>query len=309
MDPLPLPAWIFFDVGWTLVDEMPAHLKRFDAVRRAMPGGVGPEAAELFRRYEAGFTARVPDPFARILEECGLPPAERGRYPFDHEVTRLYRGAGPALRALRGVMRLGVLANQSKGLTERLDGFGLGGLFDLVLGSADCGFAKPDPRLFAYAAERAASPPASLLMVGDRLDNDIGPARRAGWRTAWVRRGPHAKCEPSGPAETPDLIVSKLTRLAALFVPEERLALARHLDAKDAIVSWPEKERDKRLVVEHLATRFAAGKDYSEKEVNALIVALHRFDDYALLRRELVDRGLLNRTADGSRYWRPQAGR
>jgi hypothetical protein len=50
--------------------------------------------------------------------------------------------------------------------------------------------------------------------------------------------------------------------------------------------------------------RFEAGRDYAEPEVNAIIDANHLFGDYALLRRELVDRGLLQRDKAGRRYRR-----
>jgi hypothetical protein len=42
---------------------------------------------------------------------------------------------------------------------------------------------------------------------------------------------------------------------------------------------------------------------YTEKQVNAIIARFH--EDVAGLRRDLIDRGMLARERDGSRYWRP----
>jgi hypothetical protein len=57
----------------------------------------------------------------------------------------------------------------------------------------------------------------------------------------------------------------------------------------------------KRMVVlEHIAAAFEPGVRYPEREVNAVLRAW--FDDYAALRRYLVDSDLLSR-ADGT-YWR-----
>lgn len=57
----------------------------------------------------------------------------------------------------------------------------------------------------------------------------------------------------------------------------------------------------KRIVVlQHIASSFEPGVRYPEKEVNAVLRAW--FDDYAALRRYLVDSDLLSR-ADGH-YWR-----
>jgi hypothetical protein len=59
--------------------------------------------------------------------------------------------------------------------------------------------------------------------------------------------------------------------------------------------------RSKRLaVLDHLAERFEPGRVYPEREVNLVLGTVH--DDYATLRRSLVDEGFLERR-DGF-YWR-----
>ncbi|MFN2521354.1 MAG: DUF2087 domain-containing protein [Candidatus Limnocylindria bacterium] len=49
----------------------------------------------------------------------------------------------------------------------------------------------------------------------------------------------------------------------------------------------------RRRALEHVAARFDGGRDYSEREVNAILFTLH--SDVASLRRYLVDEGLLAR--------------
>jgi hypothetical protein len=59
--------------------------------------------------------------------------------------------------------------------------------------------------------------------------------------------------------------------------------------------------RSKRLVVlERLALEFEPGRRYAEAEVNELLRVWH--EDYASLRRHLVDEGFLDR--GGGEYWR-----
>ena len=41
-------------------------------------------------------------------------------------------------------------------------------------------------------------------MIGDRLDNDVIPAKRLGMRTIWFRQGRYAALEPRVPDELPD---------------------------------------------------------------------------------------------------------
>jgi hypothetical protein len=60
-------------------------------------------------------------------------------------------------------------------------------------------------------------------------------------------------------------------------------------------------KRSKRLIVlERIALEFEPGRRYDEKEVNVVVGAFH--NDYAALRRYLVDEGFLDR--ERGEYWR-----
>jgi len=85
---------------------------------------------------------------------------------------------------------------------------------------------------------------------------------------------------------------------------DERGELKNHLDSEGRLTLWPSKRTLQEAALDYLAAKLEAGKVYSEKEINTLLGQLHTFNDAALLRRELYERGLLNRTKDGSEYWR-----
>ncbi len=70
------------------------------------------------------------------------------------------------------------------------------------------------------------------------------------------------------------------------------------------IILWPKKRSDKDDVMFFLADKFEVDRQYSEKEINSIILKHHLFNDVPLLRRELISRKLLNRTDDGSIYWK-----
>lgn len=53
-----------------------------------------------------------------------------------------------------------------------------------------------------------------------------------------------------------------------------------------------------------LIDHFEFGRDYTEKEVNEILGAV--YDDYAILRRYLVDTGRLDRDSYGHHYWRAE---
>lgn len=79
--------------------------------------------------------------------------------------------------------------------------------------------------------------------------------------------------------------------------------LRRYMDTDGLLTMWPQRQQDRVAALELLATKFASGRDYTEKEVNAIIKAQIAFDDFATLRRELYTAHLLDREPDGSRYW------
>lgn len=80
---------------------------------------------------------------------------------------------------------------------------------------------------------------------------------------------------------------------------DERAILARFFSG-ERLIELP-AARSKRLVVlERLALEFEPGVRYDESEVNAVLGAFN--EDYATLRRYLVDEGFLDREA--GRYWR-----
>jgi len=79
--------------------------------------------------------------------------------------------------------------------------------------------------------------------------------------------------------------------------------IQRYLDQEGKVILWPSKPARKKAILEYLITKLEIGKNYSEKEVSALLNQHHIFGDAALLRREMVGRKLLDRTRDCRAYW------
>ncbi|WP_366163594.1 DUF2087 domain-containing protein [Bacillus infantis] len=64
---------------------------------------------------------------------------------------------------------------------------------------------------------------------------------------------------------------------------------------------FPPKEKQRLAVIREISKFLEAGKVYREKELNSIIEDIYK--DYALIRRYLIEYGLLDRKADGSAYW------
>ncbi|MEL6333129.1 MAG: DUF2087 domain-containing protein [Cyanobacteria bacterium J06559_3] len=84
------------------------------------------------------------------------------------------------------------------------------------------------------------------------------------------------------------------------------IELQNYLDDQNRLKNWPSKRnkgRFQQLALEYLASKFEPGIYYNEREVNALLNQHHTFEDPALLRRELFERGLVDRAKSGAAYW------
>jgi hypothetical protein len=80
--------------------------------------------------------------------------------------------------------------------------------------------------------------------------------------------------------------------------------LSRYFDANGRWIRWPTKFSHQDPCLWVLWSKVPPRKTFSEREINALLLANHLFEDPALLRRELSERGMLTRTLDGRVYRR-----
>jgi len=64
---------------------------------------------------------------------------------------------------------------------------------------------------------------------------------------------------------------------------------------------FPLKGKKRLAILRHILERFEPGIKYTEKEVNAILKPI--YDDYVLLRRQLIEHGFIDRTQDGGAYW------
>jgi hypothetical protein len=79
-----------------------------------------------------------------------------------------------------------------------------------------------------------------------------------------------------------------------------RAAVLRAFVRDGRIVQMPAARGKRRVLLEHIVSTFEPGVRYPEREVDATLRAWH--DDYAMLRRYLIDEGLMAR--DAGVYWR-----
>ena len=147
--------WIFFDMGFTLVDESDEHRRRAAvAIAEAAEHGGKEIGVDEFEELTYRLGAEGRPPFSRACRRIGA------KYvPYTGECEKPYPDAAETLDRLSAKYRLGVIANQLPGAAERLHRFGLDSYISLVISSADVGIEKPDPAIFLLALEKAGCEP------------------------------------------------------------------------------------------------------------------------------------------------------
>jgi putative hydrolase of the HAD superfamily len=108
--------------------------------------------------------------------------------------------------------RLALLTNGGgKAQRQKIDRFGLAGLFDVILIEGEVGFGKPDPRIYARALAVLDVGPGDAWMVGDNLEWDVNGPQREGIAGIWIDARGHGL--PAGHTARPNRIISRLADL------------------------------------------------------------------------------------------------
>jgi HAD superfamily hydrolase (TIGR01549 family) len=215
---VPEIAVVAFDVGETLIDETRIWSRwadRLGVTRLTMMGVLGAMAA-ADRPHDDAF--KIVRPGLDVDAELGRWQVEDPHsLRADFDADDLYPDVRQCFAALeRSGRRVIIAGNQPPPARAALEAMGLD--VDAILISDELGVHKPAPAFFAAVAEVTGVSPERIAYVGDRLDNDVLPARRAGMRTVLLRRGPWGHLHAERPeAEQADLITDSLAALPDLL--------------------------------------------------------------------------------------------
>ena len=123
----------------------------------------------------------------------------------------LYPDVMRVLEELRPRYALGVVTDaQTTNAVPELRAVGLADLLSPIVVSADYGYRKPDPRLFAHALEALQLRPEQALYVGNDMYRDIFGAQQAGLRTVFFSTQYGNKAHDD---VTPDAIIDHFAAL------------------------------------------------------------------------------------------------
>jgi HAD superfamily hydrolase (TIGR01509 family) len=228
--------WVFLDVGNVVMNDDPVMAYIYEALFRELGRrGIEMSEEELLAEREEEIRAHGTGHWSVLaerylgtegLEALARSSAEhlRRNYLAYHNVLP---GMTEAIEELNRDFCLAVLANQMREAEQALAECGFSRHFRFYALSEVIDRHKPDPEIFRWALEQAACRPEEAVMVGDRIDNDVVPAKAIGLWTIWFhaplqekgyqpppgfprcyfesqRRISVAMLGPAGPTEEPD---------------------------------------------------------------------------------------------------------
>jgi HAD superfamily hydrolase (TIGR01549 family) len=154
----------------------------------------------------------------KVFEDPTMATALAESIDYDHIYEAPYPCSKEVLSVLCTKFKLGIIANQNFGAEDRLSRYGLREYISVIASSAEAGVSKPDRAIFQLALDKAGCRPHQAIMIGDRLDNDIKPAKALGMGTVWVRQGYHGLAMPRDESEKPDFTINSIDELPGILL-------------------------------------------------------------------------------------------
>jgi FMN phosphatase YigB (HAD superfamily) len=127
---------------------------------------------------------------------------------------QLTNGLQSEIQGISNDLKLGIAGQYGRELLALLEEHSLLGCFTYRHTQDDLATTKPDLRFFESIVKRSGVDPRECIMVGDRIDKDVIPAKLLGMKTILIRTGLHKNQQPRIPFEVPDAELEGVTGLA-----------------------------------------------------------------------------------------------
>ncbi|SHE12834.1 Pyrimidine 5'-nucleotidase YjjG [Chlamydia abortus] len=220
--------WIFFDVGETLFDEEEARLDRVrQVIQLAKDKKIHLTEELIVQQLIDSHNKLERHPMKSAVRNLVSGEEER-EYILSHlkynvDLEKPYPEAEGLLKELSTRYNIGIIANQIAGTSQRLEKHGLLKYITICFSSAEVGLSKPDIRLFQKALNEANCEPRRAVMIGDRMDNDIKPAKELGMWAVLILQGTARFQYAHNDMVRPDDIVNNLQGIKEIFFIEGSL--------------------------------------------------------------------------------------
>ena len=217
---------VLLDAGGVLLDETEMELSRAEATARLLSGCVaGYSVDRYWADIEEAVHAFAPDTYRYVFGKHVGAETVYASFLDEWRPTRppltLMAGMELELHGLARQFKLGIAGQYGAELLELLEDRGVLDCFAWRFTQDDFTVTKPDPRYLQQIADACGVAVHDCIMVGDRIDKDVIPARQLGMSTIRIRVGLHRNQRPRVPFEAPDI---ELRGAAGLADAAARLA-------------------------------------------------------------------------------------
>ena len=127
---------------------------------------------------------------------------------------KLNSGLEKEVKAISQNFNIGIAGQYGKDVLELLEKHSLLDCFAYRFTQDDFSITKPDPRYYEQILKKCGVAPDECIMVGDRIDKDVIPARQLGMKSILVRTGLYKNQQPRIPFEIPDAELNSIKGLA-----------------------------------------------------------------------------------------------
>ena len=214
---------VLLDAGGVILDDSECERIRAEvAVETLSPIVPGYDLASYWADVHDAVKCHAPRVYQYVLwKHCGesLETFERVRAKYD----AAWKPREPALKLMVGIDRVledlaadfgVIIAGQyGKALLNLLEEHDLLRFFLNALTQDDFGITKPDPQYYEQILARSGRSAEQSVMIGDRIDKDVVPAKMIGMRTIRLRTGIHAGQRPRIPDEVPDIEIASVAEI------------------------------------------------------------------------------------------------
>ena len=114
--------------------------------------------------------------------------------------------------------KIGILGQYGENFKEFLNTNGLLKYFTYSETNDNYNITKPDPRYFEAILKTCKCNPQESVMIGDRIDKDIIPAKMIGMKTVRIKTGLHINQEARIPVEIADYTVNSLNEISVEMI-------------------------------------------------------------------------------------------
>lgn len=128
---------------------------------------------------------------------------------------KLSFGLEREVKAISRHFKIGIAGQYGREILNLLEDRSILDCFVYRLTQDDFPITKPDPRYYEQIVEACGVQPQECIMVGDRIDKDVVPAKQLGMKTILIRTGLHRNQQPRIPFEVPDAELEGVPGLAA----------------------------------------------------------------------------------------------